>query len=95
MKNNEIEKYKNETSNEETCDEYPYSHKKNHRNVEELRVFNKLKKIKQKNKSKENELKKKRKLYIRFQNLYKLNIENINTERLSHKKAKSLKIKRN
>ena len=74
MKNNEIEKYKNETSNEETCDEYPYSHKKNHRNIEELRVFNKLKKIKQKNKSRENELEKKRKLYIRFQNLYKLKI---------------------
>ena len=92
MNKNEKEKPKNETSNDETCDEFPYSHKKSHRNMEELRVFNRLKKMKQKKKSKEKELEKKRKLYIRFTNLYKLNVDNINTERISNK-IKTLKIK--
>ena len=80
---------------EETLDEFPYFHRKNHRAQDELKMFIKLKKIKEKNISKENELETRRKLYIRFQNLYKLNLENINSDRFSNhiknNKIKNLK----
>ena len=92
---NKLNSYKinNENTNEETNDEYPYSHKISHRDKEELKEFNKLKKIKQKNILKKNEEEKKRKLYIRFQNLFKLNLENINSERLHTNTAKTAKMK--
>ena len=92
-KKNNREKIKNDTSNEETCDEYPFSYKKSHRDIEELKLFNKLKRIKQRKKTKEKEEEKKRKLYIRFKNLYKLNSGKINTERMNNKNDKALTIK--
>ena len=95
---NDEENSKNEKLNtkstEETNDEYPFSHKRSHRNAEELKIFRKLKRIKERKKSKENELEKKKKLYIRFQNLCKLNLENLNNERIN-KNIKNINLKNN
>ena len=91
--NNKLNSDKINNENTETNDEYPYSHKISHRDKEELKEFNKLKKIKQKKILKKNEEEKKRKLYIRFQNLCKLNLENINSERLHTNTAKTAKMK--
>ena len=92
---NRLENCKNDSSIEETCDEYPYSHKKSHRAVEELQLFNRLKKIKQKKKSKEKEQEQKRKLYMRFKNLCKLNSCKLNSERFHNKKVKTFVFKNN
>ena len=94
-KYDKLKKFKNDSSYEETFDEYPYSHKKSHRAIEELKLFNKLKRIKKKRKSKEQKQKKKRKLYIRFKNLWKLNSYKINSERLLNNKDKTLVKKNN
>ena len=91
INNNKREKAKIEDSNGETYDEYPYSHKKSHRDIEELKKYNKQKRLKQKNKSKEKEKEKKRKILKRFHNLYKLNLEKINSERLFNNKTKTKK----
>ena len=97
--NDEQEKIKNENLNtkisEETSDEYPFAHRKNHRKHDELKYFIKLKRKKERKKSKENELEKKRKLYIKFKNLCKLNLENINFDRFKNNNLKNHIKKRN
>ena len=82
-KNKESKTYNcNTNTTDETYSEYPYIYRKSHRAQEELKTFIKLKKIKEKNITKEKELELKKKLFLRFQNLYKLNLENIKLERL-------------
>ena len=83
----------NTNATDEAYDEYPYIYRKTHRAQEELKAFIKLKKIKEKNITKENELELKQKLFLRFKNLYKLNLENINSERLYSNNFRNNKIK--
>ena len=60
-----------------TNDNYPYSHKKSHRTTEELKYFLKSKKLKEKENSKTKEIENNKKLFIRFKNLYNLNMKDL------------------
>ena len=80
-KNNlNINTYKNlNNSKEETPidDEYLYTHKKNKRKKEELKLFTREKKSKEKKENKVKEFERSEKIYKKYKNLYKLNLENI------------------
>ena len=77
-----INTYKNNKSNSmndelKNDDGYLFAHKKNHRNKKELKIFTQKKNSEEKKNLKEKEKEKTKKLYKKFKNLYKLNIENI------------------
>ena len=73
-----INTYKNNVSESTSDDGLLFSHKKNHRKKEELKIFTKKRNSKEKKEKEENETEKSKKLYKKFKNLYKLNLENIN-----------------
>ena len=73
-----INTYKNNISESTSDDGLLFSHKKNHRKKEELKIFTKKRNSKEKKEKEENETEKTKKLYKKFKNLYKLNLENIN-----------------
>ena len=88
----QIKKQEDSKTSKETNDEYPFSHKRSYRSPDELQLFMRLKKNKEKKMSKINESIKQKRLQLRFQNLYKLNLESKNiVDNKSHiKKRKEL-----
>ena len=74
-KNNKMNSMKNETKSD---DGYLFTHKRNHRNKRDLKIFTQKKNSKEKKNIEEKETEKTKKIYKKFKNLYKLNIENIN-----------------
>ena len=73
-KNNNYSLYDETSSNNEDL----FSRKKNKRKKEELKIFTKKRNSQEKKEKEENETEKSKKLYKKFKNLYKLNLENIN-----------------
>ena len=88
----QMPKQEDSKTSRETNDEYPFSHKRSYRSPDELQLFMRLKKNREKKMSKINESIKKKRLQLRFQNLYKLNLESKNiVDNKSHiKKRKEL-----
>ena len=89
---NKISKQEDSKTSRETNDEYPFSHKRSYRSPDELQLFMRLKKNREKKVSKINESNKQKRLQLKFQNLYKLNLESKNiVDNKSHiKKRKEL-----
>ena len=82
-----------------TNDNYPYSHKKSHRSTEELKIFLKTKRLKEKENRKSKEIENNKKLFVRFKNLYNLSMKDIMEEPYqkieNHQRGKMTKSKSN
>ena len=83
-----------------TNDNYPYSHKKSHRSTEELKIFLKSKRLKEKENRKSKEIENNKKLFVRFKNLYNLSMKDLMEEEPyqkieNHQRGKMTKSKSN
>ena len=69
-------------------DEWPYSHKRSYRSPNELNKFVKEKKLQNKKKANNDEIQKNTKLFKKFKNLYNLNYQHININKIPQEREK-------